>query len=468
MNRKNFSIIPFLLCGTLHAEPVTGEYGLIINAENTISLFPAEKSVAPVKNASLGVKRAFVSAASEPTSKWYINHPETNRVCREWLYDGQFPRVAIKIQKSNKAGSNVKALARGRRCIYWADLPKERYGTAAIYQGNDNVLNKVVVIVQPYIVSLDNATYSDTHFYNDVNQGLFANSLRNAGYDVILYRYLNTDLGVAFNARGVKVLLNKLEKLPSVTSTSIVGLSMGGVVARYALAELENETGLHKVASYVSFDAPHLGANLPRSITDNISRLLSKIDTVLCGLNSNCRSARTTLKALLSKIKTKTYNELIINSPGGATDRQVLLNKLSSLGHVDSIPSLAITNGAQHATQSYPNKALVTHYKLHRKWYNGGSKYFKVYTNPTLDNQSGGYADFYQVLSNLIAQQPHPITPYVVLGQKHSFVSTWSALAGNEGNFTEVASYPTTNERHLTITYNKAVKLRQWLDAHHF
>ncbi len=465
MKRKIFSIIPLLLCGTLHAEPVTDEYGLMINAENSISLFPAEKSVAPVKNASLGVKRAF---ASTPTNKWYINHPETNRVCLEWLYDGQFPRAFIKIQKSNKTDSNVKTLARGRRCIGWVNLPKERYGTAAIYQGNDNVLNKVVVIVQPYIVSLDNATYSDTQFYNDVNQGLFANSLRNSGYDVILYRYLNTDSGVAFNAKGVKVLLNKLENLPSVTSTSVIGLSMGGVVARYALTELENEIGLHKMASYVSFDAPHLGANLPRGITDNISRLLSKIDTTLCGLKSNCRSARTILKSILSKINTKTYNELIINSPNGYTDRRVLLNKLASLGHVDSIPSLAITNGAQHAMQGYPNKTLVTHYKLHRKWYNGGSKYFKVYTNPTLDNRSGGYADFYQILSNLIAQHPHPITPYVTLGQKHSFVSTWSALAGNEGNFTEVASYPTTNERHLTITYNKSLKLRQWLDAHHF
>ena len=41
----------------------------------------------------------------------------------------------------------------------------------------------------------------------------------------------------------------------------VVGLSMGGVVGRYALASLEGPTGQsHPVATFVSVDAPQQGA----------------------------------------------------------------------------------------------------------------------------------------------------------------------------------------------------------------
>jgi hypothetical protein len=465
MKIKILHLIPLLWCGTLQAEPIKDEYGLAVNTQNTISLFATEKKTITIK----GKDKSTImmdNAVSSSGTKWYINHPETKRVCLEWLYDGGEINSVNKNIQNNVI--DIQGLPVNRRCIEWVNLPLERYGTAAIYQGNDNALNKAVVIVQPYIVSIEDTTYSDAQFYADINQGSLATSLRSAGYDIILYRYLNTDAGISFNAKGLKVLMKKLENMPNVTSTSVIGLSMGGVVARYALKELENETGLHKVAGYVSFDAPHLGANLPRNVTDSISRLLSKVDSSLCGLSGSCRQARRDLEAVLSKMNTKTYKELIINSPSGASERQALLSKLSSLGHVQSIPTLALTNGTRDISQGYPSQTLVTHYKLHRKWYNGGSEYFKVFTNPSLDNQSGGYANFYQILSNLIAEQQHPITPYLTNGQRHSFVSTSSAIAGSERNFSEVYAYPSSNEQHMTITYNKAYKLRQWLDANHY
>ncbi len=455
MSLKILSALPLLLCGALHAEPVKDEYGLIVNSQNTISLFTSDEKRENRSNKSSSLMQSEASYSS--VDKWSIYTTKTRRVCLEWD-DRNFDKKSNDVQ-----------FGPVKRCLEWGTIPYKKYhGTASIYKGNDNVLNKAVVVVQPYIISIDDSTYSDADFYADINQGALASSLRNAGYDIILYRYLNTDAGIAENSQGVKALMKKLEELPSVTSTSVIGLSMGGVVARYALTEIEKDTGLHKVAGFVSFDAPHLGANLPRSITDNIARLLSKVDTSLCGLSSDCRVARRQLQTILKKMDTNTYKELIINSPSGATERQRLLNKLASLGHVKTVPTLAITNGTKNVTQGYPSKTLVTHFKLHRKWYNGGSKYFKVYTNPSMDNQSGGYANFYQVLSDLIKEQPHPITPYITNGQKHSFVSTKSALAGSESNFTEVAAYPRNNEQHMTITYSKARKLRQWLDANHF
>lgn len=48
--------------------------------------------------------------------------------------------------------------------------------------------------------------------------------------------------------------------------TALMGLSLGGVVGKIALRELENEGYRHGVESYLSFDSPHWGAYTPPSI----------------------------------------------------------------------------------------------------------------------------------------------------------------------------------------------------------
>lgn len=110
----------------------------------------------------------------------------------------------------------------------------------------------------------------------------------------------------------------------------------------------------------------------------------------------------------------------------------------------------------------------TTDFQLYRAWYNGGSEYFIVMTNPALENTPGGYAKFYQMFSDLIAHQPHPITTYITIGQQHSCVSTQSVLAGSAANFGEVLTYPASNEMRIQLTYDKARKIRQWLDSYQY
>jgi hypothetical protein len=442
------------------------EYGLT-KAEHTISLFSeAQKPV---------LKLAQPSILSTQSNEWQIVSTEMIRVCEHW--DGEIPR---NVQPDINAlpqhpqlsittdTADIAAAEDRRHCLVWAEYPRYTYGTAHFYTSPDNVLNKPVILVQPYKVSLDNNGYSKEQFYADVNATGLVDSLRNAGYDIVLYRYQQQDAGIAFNAKGVQQLLQQLQSQSSVTSSAVIGLSIGGVVARFALAEQERQAGLHKVATYISFDAPHLGANFPRAILDNTSRLLSKVDSSLCGLVSACRDARRQLEAVLTKLNTKTFKEIIIDNPAGNTDRQQLLTALNNVGHVRSIPTLALTNGSEVTSQGAAQSIKTTDFKLFRAWYNGGSENFTVMTNPALDNTPGGYADFYQMFSNLIAHQPHPITTYLAIGQQHSFVSTQSALAGSAANFSEVLTYPQINEMHMRLTYDKARKIRQWLDTYQF
>ena len=49
----------------------------------------------------------------------------------------------------------------------------------------------------------------------------------------------------------------------STTPNVVLGQSMGGVIARYALKDMENKGLPHDPRTYISHDAPHLGANVP-------------------------------------------------------------------------------------------------------------------------------------------------------------------------------------------------------------
>ncbi|MBY6225369.1 lipase family alpha/beta hydrolase [Ferrimonas balearica] len=374
----------------------------------------------------------------------------------EWSYGGI-------LQSSRSIDPNR------RECVEWIDFPKHQYGTASIYLGSDRVLDKPIILVQPYIISLDDSVYTESTFYNQTNPGGFLDRLRVSGYDIILYRYRDIDNGVIYNADGLKVLVERLQRTDSVSSMSVVGLSMGGVVARYALADIERNSSLEKVATYISYDAPHLGANFPKQITNSLARFYDKVDTWICGEVDSCREARRNIQAILNKQSTKTFTQLIIDGRYNRFNHLTLMNQLNQIGHVNSIPTLAITNGAETRKQGYPETKLTTRFKYHREWFQGGSVWFNVYTNPDVDNEPGGYANFYQFYSNEIMEsESSRVTVYVNAGQKHSFVSTQSAIAGSENNFTSILTYPTANEPHMHFNYEKLRAIREWLETYQY
>lgn len=436
---KYLLLIPFFLSHVADATTILDEYNLDKESNSSVNLF---HNSTPENN-------KLITRTSN-SNTWSVSITRSETVCTEWVPDGGSPRIH----------------SRGGWCASWEEVEyTTKYGTANIYRSGDNILDKPVVVVQPYKFSLSDTNYSASDYYSDVNNGGLLSSLRSAGYDVILYRYEKQDSGVTYNAKGLTRLLEMLKDVNTVTSTSIVGLSMGGVVSRYALAKLENANDLsnYKVSTFISFDAPYRGINFPKTILDTSHSLLDKVDTTLCGLSPDCRQARRELESIISKMNTLTFKELVFTI--GSSSHDQLKSQLQQVGHVDSIPTLALVNGSRNLTQGFPTQKQTTYFKLYRAWYNGGSKYFRINTKPSLDNVNGGYADFYQTFSNMIKDQPHPITPYVYTGQRHAFVPSSSAIDGNENNFSEVL-FADSNEVHMTLSYPKRYKIRQWLDTY--
>src|SRR5690625_5026900 len=120
-------------------------------------------------------------------------------------------------------------------------------------------------------------------------------SLRSLGYDVIVLNFpeypiletgINRDGGADYIERNAMVLVRLIQMVNAELALSnseeelvIIGPSMGGQIARYALTYMEEQEDLgnpdmnHNTRLYVSFDSPHLGANIPLSLQRSIYAL---------------------------------------------------------------------------------------------------------------------------------------------------------------------------------------------------
>lgn len=69
------------------------------------------------------------------------------------------------------------------------------------------------------------------------------------------------------NANILKALITevnqKLRQNGSTEKIKIIGPSMGGLISRIALTQMEKDNQNHNTDTWVSFDSPHLGANIP-------------------------------------------------------------------------------------------------------------------------------------------------------------------------------------------------------------
>jgi Putative serine esterase (DUF676) len=108
---------------------------------------------------------------------------------------------------------------------------------------------------------------------NNIN---LVEKLRSApyGFDVTLVNFPNGADYVERNAMALVALLKrenaKLTANASTEKVSIIGPSMGGLVSRYALAYMEKNNIIHNTKLWVSFDSPHLGANIPIGAQENL------------------------------------------------------------------------------------------------------------------------------------------------------------------------------------------------------
>ncbi len=105
----------------------------------------------------------------------------------------------------------------------------------------------------------------------------FANGIEGGGYDIIYFDFSDGASLIQHNAMALAELLQWVNapanRAANADETIVIGTSMGGQVARFALAWMEQQQLCHNSKLYVSFDSPHRGANVPIGLQHLFDRL---------------------------------------------------------------------------------------------------------------------------------------------------------------------------------------------------
>ncbi|WP_141718172.1 hypothetical protein [Nocardia altamirensis] len=149
-------------------------------------------------------------------------------------------------------------------------LGKYGKGTAAVHLGNGHER-----LVNPMIFA-DGFNYGPSDLdglwqwfntpYSEAGERLF-DQLLASGIDIVLlgfdtrHDYIQVNAGVA-RACITKVITERQGKAPLIVG----GVSMGGMITRYALAAMESDDEDHETGTYLSYDTPHNGAWIPLNL----------------------------------------------------------------------------------------------------------------------------------------------------------------------------------------------------------
>ncbi len=167
-----------------------------------------------------------------------------------------------------------------------ANIAYQGYGEAQPYFGQGEYeifLDNVDGVLDRPVIVLDGFDPGDGRgigaLYASLSYGgqNLADELRDLGFDIVILNAPNYttdgyDIGGGgdFIQRNAMVLVALIQEINAQKQGSeelvVLGPSMGGLIARYALAYMEQEGLPHETRLYLSFDSPHRGANIPISL----------------------------------------------------------------------------------------------------------------------------------------------------------------------------------------------------------
>tara|TARA_R110002124_G_C8974716_1_gene515861 strand:- start:2400 stop:4061 length:1662 start_codon:yes stop_codon:yes gene_type:complete len=228
----------------------------------------------------------------------------------------------------------------------------------------DGVLDKPIIILDGF----DPGDGRDiTGLYNSLNFGgqNMADILRDEGFDIVILnapQYTTNgkfiDGGSDYIQRNAMVTIEMINFLNAEKvgdeELVILGPSMGGLIARYALAFMEQNSMDAETRLYISFDAPHRGANIPVSLQYLINYLAEVLgdptsQTVVDQL-LNSPAAKEMLYDHLSGhlLNGSTYEQdpTKLLPVGAPNFRDAFQNELDALGFPQQVRNIAMVNGS--------------------------------------------------------------------------------------------------------------------------
>ena len=235
------------------------------------------------------------------------------------------------------------------------------------YDNIDGILDKPIFILDGFdpgdsrdISALFNG------FNNAPTTENIVDELRNEGYDLIIVNfpsYISSsdgttaiDGGADFiqrNAYSVIALIELINSEPTKTDDNVViGPSMGGLISQYALRYMEQNSIPHETRLYISFDTPHLGANIPISIQYSFNYMVNGAPSQTAfqpGLDDlNSPAAKQMLiDHYLAHVGPDGFTQTGSNLPQGAPNfRDAFQAELNAMGFPENTRNVAMINGS--------------------------------------------------------------------------------------------------------------------------
>jgi hypothetical protein len=368
-------------------------------------------------------------------------------------------------------------------------------GDAYVYlaPGRTQIVNPAVVVEG---FDLDNSMNWD-ELYALLNQENLIENLRADGYDAVVLNFTDATDYLQRNAFVLVDLLQQIRGIVGPTTTvALAGASMGGLVGRYALAYMETNGLPHSVRTFISFDTPHLGADIPLGIQYWVAFFSSQ------------SSSAATFLAELNRPAARQMLVYHYTSPAGSTGqpdplRGTFATDLAAVGSWPTQPRLvAIANGSDNGTGepfvpgaqivqwSYSDLFVaitgniwavpnVTSTKIFdgklRILFSTTSQAVTVSGTQPYDDAPGGSRASMAQLDSVVA----PYGDIVALYPSHCFIPTVSALAYNTADlFHNIAADPDpvsntpfdaiyaqgTNQEHVAITPQNAAWIRSEIE----
>ena len=175
-------------------------------------------------------------------------------------------------------------------------------------------------------------------------------------FDIIYINFANSRDFLQRNAFLVEDVIkwvNAQKVLSGSTTPNVVlGQSMGGVLARYALRDLENMGVPHQTSLYISHDAPHQGANIPTSVLYFARHMANQfVNTPVGDFNINPNSGGAVsisdLQKLIDAVGTQ---QLLTNNVSGNYSLNNNIHiawiiELQNMGYPQQTRNIALSNG---------------------------------------------------------------------------------------------------------------------------
>jgi len=154
-------------------------------------------------------------------------------------------------------------------------------GNAYTMLSEDGIFDKPFVFVEGIDFGTDhlptrNGTFGWDAFSSGSVTGQYAmlqlmpywiDTLQQHGYDLVLVDFYDGARDIRENAALVEKIIHLCNVHKSSNESIVVaGASMGGLISRYALRNMEIQNKQHCARLYISLDAPHLGAYIPMSL----------------------------------------------------------------------------------------------------------------------------------------------------------------------------------------------------------